>query len=48
MCILWFKKPSENMRIKGDLTDLLGITGTAAVLDVDELPQKDRSPVSGS
>jgi hypothetical protein len=38
----------QTREFEGDLTDLLGITGTAAVLDVDELPQKDRSPVSGS
>jgi hypothetical protein len=38
----------QTREFEGDLTDLLGITGTAAVLDVDALPQKDRSPVSGS
>lgn len=38
----------QTREFEGALTDLLGITGTAAVLDADELPQKDLNPVSDS
>jgi len=38
----------QTREFEGALTDLLGITGTAAALDADELPQKDLNPVSDS
>lgn len=38
----------QTREFEGDLTDFLGITGTAAIEGEDQVAQKDRSPVSGS
>lgn len=38
----------QTREFEGDLTDLLGITGTAAVEGEDQLAERDMSPVSGS
>lgn len=37
----------QTREFEGDLTDLLGITGTAAVEGEDQLSERDLSPVSG-
>lgn len=38
----------QTREFEGDLTDLLGITGTAAIEGEDKLVERDMSPVSGS
>jgi len=38
----------QTREFEGDLTDFLGITGTAALEGKDQAPQQDRNPVSGS
>lgn len=38
----------QTREFEGDLTDFLGITGTAAIEGKDKITQKDRNPVSGS